>query len=149
MIVRNLLTAWGLVNGTLGEVVDILWADCVDPFSTMPDMVTFRLDNYHVDAPCVGPPGSGLVPIIPIRVKWEKEGRHHERFMLPVVPSWAITIHKSQGMTLNQAVINLGKSDFAMGLTYVAISRVKALNGLMFSADFSNVKTRVFLKVLG
>ena len=46
--------------------------------------------------------------------------------------AWGITIHKSQGLTLERVVIELGRTDFSPGLTFVAISRVKSLNGLAF-----------------
>lgn len=47
-----------------------------------------------------------------------------------------MTIHKSQGLTLEKAVISLGDKDFAHGLAFVAISRVKSLNGLAFKERF-------------
>ena len=49
---------------------------------------------------------------------------------LPVKLAWAITIHKSQGKTYQKVEIDLGKQAFACGQTYVAISRIKDLNGL-------------------
>jgi ATP-dependent exoDNAse (exonuclease V) alpha subunit len=48
---------------------------------------------------------------------------------VPLRCAWAITIHKSQGMTLDHAVMNL-KRTFAPGMGYVALSRVEALDGL-------------------
>lgn len=50
--------------------------------------------------------------------------------------AWGITIHKSQGLTLERAVIELGPTDFSAGLTFVAISRVKSLKGLAFCSRF-------------
>jgi len=50
--------------------------------------------------------------------------------------AWGITIHKSQGLTLEHAVIELGRSDFSAGLSFVAISRVKSLKGLAFRSRF-------------
>ena len=46
--------------------------------------------------------------------------------------AWGITIHKSQGLTLEKAVVELGEKDFSAGLTLVAISQVKTLKGLAF-----------------
>lgn len=48
---------------------------------------------------------------------------------VPLRCAWAITIHKSQGMTLDHAVMNL-KRTFAPGMGYVALSRVENLDGL-------------------
>lgn len=42
-----------------------------------------------------------------------------------------MTIHKSQGLTLPKAWINIGKSEKTLGITYVALSRVKKLSSLL------------------
>lgn len=48
----------------------------------------------------------------------------------PLRLAWAITIHKSQGQTYEQAIIDLGPRAFSAGQTYVALSRIKSLDGL-------------------
>ncbi len=48
----------------------------------------------------------------------------------PLRLAWAVTIHKSQGKTYDQVVIDLGQRSFAPGQTYVALSRVTTLSGL-------------------
>ncbi len=54
----------------------------------------------------------------------------------PVKLAWAITIHKSQGLTFERAIIDVSAS-FAHGQVYVALSRCKTLEGLVLSKPFS------------
>ncbi len=54
----------------------------------------------------------------------------------PLKTAWAITIHKSQGLTFERAVIDAGAS-FAHGQTYVALSRCKTLQGVVLSTPLS------------
>ena len=54
------------------------------------------------------------------------------REMLPILLGWSITIHKSQGITVQKAIINLGKNEFSSGLTYTGMSRPTGLANLAF-----------------
>ena len=65
---------------------------------------------------------------------------------IPLICAWAITIHKAQGITLELAEIDAGKNIFECGQTYVALSRVKALDGL-YLTNFDPTKIKVNKKV--
>lgn len=65
---------------------------------------------------------------------------------IPLNLAWAVTIHKSQGMTLDKAECDL-KDAFAEGQIYVALSRVRDINGL-FIKSFNVNKVKVNKKIL-
>jgi len=79
---------------------------------------------------------------------WKSEFNKRVGLMqLPLIYSWAITIHKSQGLTLENAIIDIGSNIFADGQTYVALSRVKSLNGLyLTSFDCYKIKCNPLVK---
>jgi ATP-dependent exoDNAse (exonuclease V) alpha subunit len=51
----------------------------------------------------------------------------------PLRLAWAVTIHKSQGQTLDSAVLDFGRGAFANGQAYVAFSRIRTLDGVFLS----------------
>ena len=53
---------------------------------------------------------------------------------------YAITIYKSQGITLDKVICDLTAKEFASGLYYVVVLRVKSLQGLMFDVPFDRSK---------
>ena len=105
-------------NGALGTVLDF-----------NDDTIEVTLDD-----------GSGVVLS---RVTWDKteykynkEARKVESQVVgqfsqfPIKPAWAITVHKSQGMTFEKVVIDV-KNAFTDGQAYVALSRCRSLNGVI------------------
>jgi hypothetical protein len=65
---------------------------------------------------------------------------------VPLILAWALTIHKAQGSTLDVAEVDAGSGIFECGQTYVALSRVKSLEGLYLSS-FDAKRVRINRKV--
>lgn len=65
---------------------------------------------------------------------------------IPLILAWALTIHKAQGSTLDIAEVDAGSGIFECGQTYVALSRVKSLEGL-YLQSFDAKRIRINKKV--
>lgn len=111
MCIANIDQELGLVNGSQGVVKSFVVEDGMR-------FPIVKFDNIENE----------------IKVKphnWILEcNENYSLAQIPLVLSWAITIHKSQGMSIEKAIIDIGSSVFQYGQTYVALSRVKSLNGL-------------------
>jgi ATP-dependent exoDNAse (exonuclease V) alpha subunit len=109
MFTKNDFEAGRYVNGTLG---------IVEGFNSFgdPEVRTIL--------------GNNLVEVHPSSWTIEEEGKvKAELNQLPLRLAWAITVHKSQGMSLDAIEVDLGKS-FVTGMGYVALSRVRSLSGM-------------------
>ena len=51
---------------------------------------------------------------------------HETHHQVPLAPCWAITMHKSQGQTMDKAIVDLGKSESTAGLTFAFLNRANA-----------------------
>ena len=119
-----------MVNGTVGIVQEIVFKENQSPPS-LPTVVLVEFDNYSGPA-IMTLEGKRVVPISPIRHSWEEQKGICSRLQVPICLAWAITVHKSQGLTLQKAIMDLGKREYAAGLSFVAISRVCALRNILF-----------------
>lgn len=110
MLKYNLDVASGLANGSRAVILD-----------TFPDGVYVKFLNGT----------KMMVNPTPWEVS-DKEGRGF-RTQIPFVCAWALTVHKSQGSTLDYAICDLG-SVFCPAQSYVSLSRVKNLKGLLIQS---------------
>ena len=111
MCISNIDQEIGLVNGSQGIVVGFSSEDGknypIVKFDHIDDEITIREHSWTFES-----------------------NENYCISQLPLILSWAITIHKSQGMSIEKAVVDIGNSIFQYGQTYVALSRVKSLEGL-------------------
>ena len=113
------------VNGTIGRVVD--------------------LNDEFIEVELLSEPHKGTT----VGVKRESWDRYQYKWndkrrtidirtigtyrQLPFILAWAVTIHKAQGLTLDDVNIDLGRGTFAPGQAYVALSRCRTMDGISFS----------------
>ena len=137
MLTSNLWTAAGLHNGAKGKVVDFVYTTPEGPRSKeLPESVVVYFPHLdeNVDAFLPGQPKTVSIPTI--QAEWNNgttgtASGVYTRKQFPLMLSWAFTIHKSQGKTLDHAVVDLGSSEKCNGMTLVALSRVRHLNNLL------------------
>ena len=128
LLTTNLWKEVGLTNGAKGKVKYIIYAKGEKP-PMLPRLVIVEFEQY------TGPDYLGMkkcVPIIPISRTWYESNKTCERIMLPLNLGYGITIHKSQGQSMDKVIIDIGKKEFACGLTYTAISRCRKIEDLAF-----------------
>lgn len=113
------------VNGTLGRVVE-----------AFDDKISVELEN-------------GDIHVIDrerwsnIRYKWDKKSKRviEEEIgsftQYPLKLAWALTIHKSQGLTFRRVNIDVGRGAFTGGQSYVALSRCTSLEGIRMKSTLN------------
>ena len=134
MLTVNVNVTDSLVNGARGEVIHI-----VTVASRKVKTILVKFDDENVGREAIRASQhrdrfSNAVPISRVEVKFNargKRGSEVTRSQFPLTLAWATTIHKVQGLTLNEIVVDMeGSSRFSPGQAYVAFSRVKTLAGL-------------------
>ena len=112
----------GFVNGSTGEVMDLL-----------DHIIRVRLNDGHIVE---------VSPNTWVKERYTLNGRQVETISLgaitqfPIRLGYAITSHKSQGMTIDNVIIDMGRS-FEYGQIYTALSRCRSLDGLFIKTDIT------------
>ena len=106
---------------------------CKSPID-IPLAVMVDFDNYR--GVCFLE-GTNIIPITPQTSNWKTTtGISCQRTQPPIILCWAIIIYKSQGLTLDRAVVDIGDRE-SLRLTFVALSRTRKLSDLAFNPMFS------------
>lgn len=122
-----------LVNGSRGVVIDFMKRSIVNDLGVAKEETLPIVKFLNIEKP--------------VTVSYEvwnhedKNGKAVFKEQMPLMLAWALTVHKTQGCTLDYVELNIGKDIFEAGQTYVALSRVKEPSGLFISAlDVSKIK---------
>lgn len=125
MLIANLSPEEGLVNGSRGVITHFCQATGL-PFVEFANGIKRLIGNH-------------LWPI--------EDYEFVLRSQLPLRLAYATTIHKSQGSTLDSALVDIGTSNFEFGQAYVALSRAKSLDAL-YVYDFDPTAFKVHKRVV-
>ena len=111
MLIKNLDVQTGLINGAIGTVVDFTFAK--NPIILFDNGIKQTIEKHD----------------------WELEMNHNSvtATQFPLILAYAITLHKSQSLTLTNAILDL-EDAFAAGMVYVGLSRLKSLDGLLLKS---------------
>ncbi|XP_072052002.1 uncharacterized protein [Amphiura filiformis] len=142
MLIANVDVSDGLCNGVPGIVKGIEFCNS----QNMPIVVYVKFDSDRVGAKTrttqfIPPHYAGCVPIKPRKESFQVRGRTFTttREQIPLKLAWAVTVHKVQGQTTDQAVISM--KGLRKSMAYVALSRVTHLEG-MYLMDYD--ESRIF-----
>jgi len=118
------------INGSMGRVVDIekvkgnediIWVELEDGEEVPVQPYKWDMFEFYYDK-------------TQKKIKSRTVGSYYQ---YPLKPAWAITIHKSQGLTFDKVIIDIGRGTFSHGQLYVALSRCRSLEGLVLKKPIS------------
>ena len=126
MLRKNLDVTNKLVNGSMGTLVEVVY----DKYEVI-QLLKIKFDNH--DNVINVERDLGKIQIYSNAFLYRKQ--------FPLTIAYAMTIHKSQGLSLKCVLADIGKSVFSPGMSYVCLSRVTSLDGLhLLNFNSTNVK---------
>ena len=133
MLLRNISTSDGLVNGAQGNIVKFNWPNGKNQeyVGQAPSSIEVLFDDPRVGA-FFNQSKHKPITIKPISVSFYNDNHVSvTRTQFPLTVSYAVTVHKVQGLTLKRIAIDIGQSTFTAGQAYVALSRVSSIKDVI------------------
>jgi ATP-dependent DNA helicase PIF1 len=118
MCTTNISLEDGICNGSQGVVIDFVESQSRENGNMLVPLVRFS---------------NGRIMRISPQQRQSTDYPAVSVSQIPLCLAWALTIHKIQGATLHMADIDIGRSIFEYGQTYVALSRIRSLDGLFLT----------------
>lgn len=154
MVRLNIDVRDGIFNGMRGVIMQIDWPGGDAPlqrsvFDRMPETVWVHPHDQRSgqNARSLIINNKRCIAISPQTREFPRGGMTQERTQLPFAIAFAVTVHKSQSLTLDNSVIDIGESIFQAGMSYTALSRVRSLDHVIISR-FSVEKIKVAASVV-
>jgi ATP-dependent DNA helicase PIF1 len=111
MLIKNIDVHLGLINGAIGTVIDFTLAK--NPIILFDNGITHTIEKHEW--------------------KLDLNKNFVKATQIPLILAYAITLHKSQSLTLSHAILDL-EDAFADGMVYVGLSRLKSFDGLLLKS---------------
>jgi hypothetical protein len=126
ILLKNINQRDKMVNGRRGTITEIILGNTNEAPTLMVSFDPLPGDNTTV-----------LYPIIAQQVDSVKfpDGKIVSMYQLPIRLAYAVTAHKAQGQTLDKVAVCIGEEAFAHGAFYVALSRVRRIEDIIFFSD--------------
>lgn len=145
MLIVNMSVEDGLVNGTRGVIMNFNDAGIPVVKFYNGTIMTIGVHDWTLGK-ISAEDGTTIIESEEFSIPIERQVKV-KCWQIPLRLAYAITCHKSQGMTLDCIQVDIGSSIFEFGQAYVSLSRVKSLEGLYLSA-FDKTKIRAHPRVL-
>ena len=146
MLTKNISVADRLINGQLGTISKVAFHDFTNEVSVLYISFDDERAGKETIKNCTDlfAKRNNLVPIVPVSANIKINPKRMNspeivRTQFPVTLAWACTVHKVQGLTLDKIVISFALNKqraFQNGQAYVALSRVRTLDGLFILDKF-------------
>jgi hypothetical protein len=137
MLIWNMWIEKELINDVMNVIRDIFWNDHVDnSLHHMSTMLLIQFDDYNESTNSKINDVNVISMIFKIN-QWRNDDMICSKIQFSLISIFAISIHKSQKLTLSLMILNFRRFNDCSKQNYVALSRVKSIEHVAFESRFS------------